>query len=260
VLSNFRASDFTLTDSHAGVVTILVKVKKLQFARRISPVAVYVWALPNTALGAVLLPAAMVRGGRMRVVSGVLEVDGPLIAAILRHLPIRGGASAITFGHIVLGCDADALDVTRAHERVHVRQCERWGPLFIPAYLLASLWACANGSGAYAGNYFEREAFSASESLSSSTPHGRIDNTEVIMLEYLKALAARVLGRTGGSFLPPPEDPQVGVREPRRHGPGGKSSAVALMEPADDTLVRADGAGDNVSTVRARTDPGDLRV
>ena len=80
------------------------------------------------------------------------------------------------------------------------------------------------------------------------------------MLEYLKALAARVLGRTGGSFLPPPEDPQVGVREPRRHGPGGKSSAVALMEPADDTLVRADGAGDNVSTVRARTDPGDLRV
>jgi hypothetical protein len=34
-----------------------------------------------------------------------------------------------------------------------------WGPAFIPAYLLASLWALATGRNAYSGNYFERDAF-----------------------------------------------------------------------------------------------------
>ena len=48
----------------------------------------------------------------------------------------------MTLGHVVLGLDRDALEWSRDHERVHVRQCERWGPLFLPAYLLASayLW------------------------------------------------------------------------------------------------------------------------
>jgi hypothetical protein len=92
-------------------------------------------------------------------VDGVLEVHAPLIAAILRRVvPIQGGALAITLGHIVLGRDDESLEITRAHERVHVRQCERWGPLFIPAYLLASLWSWMKGTGAYAGDYFEREA------------------------------------------------------------------------------------------------------
>ena len=95
----------------------------------------------------------------MQVVNGVLEVHGPLVAAILRHcIPIRGGASAITFGHVVLGHDRITLEATRPHERVHVRQCEIWGPAFIPAYLIAGLWALLNGTGAYRGNYFERQA------------------------------------------------------------------------------------------------------
>lgn len=92
--------------------------------------------------------------------NGVLEIHGPLLAMMLRRLiPIRGGAAAITFGHIVIGGDQCALDLTRAHERVHVRQCERWGPVFIPAYLLAGAWAWLRGRGAYHGNYFEREAY-----------------------------------------------------------------------------------------------------
>ena len=95
----------------------------------------------------------------MQVVSGVLELHGPLLAAMLRHgIPIDGGASAITFGHVVLGCDRMTLGATRQHERVHVRQCELWGPAFIPAYLIAGLWALLNGTGAYRGNYFERQA------------------------------------------------------------------------------------------------------
>jgi hypothetical protein len=41
---------------------------------------------------------------------------------------------------------------------VHVRQCERWGPAFIPAYVLAGAWAWVRHRGAYDGNRFEVEA------------------------------------------------------------------------------------------------------
>jgi hypothetical protein len=119
----------------------------------------YVWALPNTLIGLLFVPIAVFQGSGLQIVGGVLEIHGPLIALILhRCIPIPGGASAITFGHVVLGCDRMTLDATRSHERVHVRQCERWGPAFIPAYLIAGLWAHLNGSGAYRGNYFERQA------------------------------------------------------------------------------------------------------
>jgi hypothetical protein len=69
----------------------------------------------------------------------------------------------MTFGHIVVGRDRMSLDLTRRHERVHVRQCEIWGPAFIPAYLAAALWARITGTGAYAGNYFERQASGTEE-------------------------------------------------------------------------------------------------
>lgn len=119
----------------------------------------YAWALPNTAVGALVLPLAMRPGGQIRMVDGVIEASGPLIDTILRRcVPIDGGASAITFGHIVLGRDGATLEATRQHERVHVRQCETWGPAFIPAYLLAGLWAWITGQGAYEGNWFERQA------------------------------------------------------------------------------------------------------
>ena len=118
----------------------------------------YLWALPNTVVGLMFVPAAFPTGG-MEVVDGVLEVHGPLIAAMLENVvPLPGGAAAITFGHVVLGRDRASLDHTRLHERVHVRQCERWGPAFIPAYLLAGAWASVLGRGAYGGNYFEVEA------------------------------------------------------------------------------------------------------
>jgi hypothetical protein len=111
-----------------------------------------------------VLAAACVGRGRARVVDGVLEVHGPLVRALLRRAPIPGGAAAITFGHIVLASDAAALEATRTHERVHVRQCEIWGPAFIPAYLLASAWALTRGGDAYHDNCFEREAQRAGSS------------------------------------------------------------------------------------------------
>jgi hypothetical protein len=47
----------------------------------------------------------------------------------------------------------------RAHEQVHVRQYERWGPLFVPAYLLSSLVELLRGRRPYRDNWFEREAY-----------------------------------------------------------------------------------------------------
>lgn len=65
---------------------------------------------------------------------------------------------AITLGHVVLGADARCLAESRGHERVHVRQYERWGALFPLLYAAASLAALALGRSVYAGNVFERQA------------------------------------------------------------------------------------------------------
>jgi hypothetical protein len=118
----------------------------------------YLWAAPTTLPG---LSVAMMafRGGRLTCVDGVIEGHGPLVRWALRYLtPMRGGIAAITLGHVVLATDACALEWTRAHERVHVSQYERWGPFFLPAYAAASLWACAQRRDPYVDNYFEREA------------------------------------------------------------------------------------------------------
>jgi hypothetical protein len=66
---------------------------------------------------------------------------------------------AFTLGHTVIGRSVDALEITRLHERVHVRQYERWGPLMGPAYLLCSLVLLLRGRDAYRENPFEKQAF-----------------------------------------------------------------------------------------------------
>src|SRR6476659_9895747 len=96
-------------------------------------------------------------GGGMQVVDGVLELYGGIVRVFLeRATLLPGGASAMTLGHVVLGRDRGALERTRSHERVHVRQVECWGPLFLPAYVIASVVAMARGGDAYRANRFER--------------------------------------------------------------------------------------------------------
>jgi hypothetical protein len=129
---------------------------------RASRVLAYVWAAPTSALGLLFVVPAVVRltSIRMRVVDGVLELHGGLVSRFLRHgTLLKGGAAAMTLGHVVLGVNQRALDETRLHERVHVRQVERWGPLFVPAYLIASMIAWLRGLDPYLDNSFEREAF-----------------------------------------------------------------------------------------------------
>jgi len=121
----------------------------------------YVWAFPASLVGLLFFPlAAPWNKGRARVVAGVLELHGRPISWVLRKLTlIKGGAAAMTFGHVVIGRDQESLDGSRSHERVHVRQYELWGVFFYPAYILSSLWLWVRGRDPYLDNPFEREAY-----------------------------------------------------------------------------------------------------
>lgn len=127
--------------------------------RRVVKAAAYLWASPWTLFGALLGMCGLCTGGGFQLYRGVLEFHGGFSAWLLKRAPLAGGAAAITFGHTVLARTQDDLDYTRAHERVHVEQYERWGPFFVPAYLLCSLWLLLCRKNPYWDNPFEREAY-----------------------------------------------------------------------------------------------------
>ena len=122
--------------------------------RWIRPV-LYLWAFPATAIGLALALAAVVTGGQVRFVQGVLEVHG----GVVHWLLCRGGGAATTLGHVILGRNLSCLERSRGHERVHVRQFERWGPLLLPLYVVAGWAASWRGLDAHLDNPFEREAY-----------------------------------------------------------------------------------------------------
>jgi hypothetical protein len=87
-------------------------------------------------------------------------VWGGAVTWALRRLAVPGGgAEALALGRVLLALGPDELGRWRAHERVHVAQADRWGPLFLPAYLTASAWALARRRDPYLDNRFEREAY-----------------------------------------------------------------------------------------------------
>lgn len=116
------------------------------------------WASPYTVFGLAIGALGLITGGQVHVCRGVVEFHGGVIRWFLQRGPHRPLAMAITFGHTVLGQSKPALDLCRAHEQVHVRQYERWGPTFGPAYLLCSLLLWLRGRDAYRDNPFERQA------------------------------------------------------------------------------------------------------
>lgn len=124
----------------------------------------YLWASPGTFIGFLFVPLAVIRNGKAVWIDGVLEVHGGFVTSILmRGNRWVGPIAAITLGHVVLGQNSKLLEETRAHERVHVRQYERWGPFFIPAYFLASIYVGLKGFHPYLDNPFEIEAYDASD-------------------------------------------------------------------------------------------------
>ena len=111
------------------------------------------WALPGTLIGLLLSPFF----DRREVRDGILVCSGA-------RWPARLGwhYSAITFGHVVLATSPPDAS-TWAHEQAHVRQYELWGPLFIPAYLIASIAMVVTGHDAYRDNPFEERARRATQ-------------------------------------------------------------------------------------------------
>ncbi|MFP5353253.1 MAG: hypothetical protein ACLGIB_11925 [Actinomycetota bacterium] len=105
----------------------------------------YLWAGPWSLVGFLL--SLLFR--RRFVTNGVILAEG---ATWPRLLGWR--YRAVTFGHVVLSIDELDPD-TMQHELVHVRQYERWGPLFIPLYALASVVARLRGGHHYRDNPFE---------------------------------------------------------------------------------------------------------
>ncbi len=126
---------------------------------------IYLWVLPGSSIGLLAALIAVCRGGRGQIIDGVLEVHGGGVTQFISRFSAKQGPiCAITLGHVVIGSSPDELNRTRIHERVHVRQYERWGPLFIPAYLAASGWIWFKGQGhPYLDNPFEVEAYRVSD-------------------------------------------------------------------------------------------------
>lgn len=132
----------------------------------------WLWAAPYSLVGGLIGCVALVTGGGAQWRGRVLEFHGGAIPWWLDRLPLPH-VLAMTLGHTVIGRTSAALDDTRAHERVHVRQFERWGPLMGPAYLGCSaiLWIC--GWDAYRDNPFEREAFLVEQPSPGDHAEGR---------------------------------------------------------------------------------------
>ncbi len=95
----------------------------------------YAWASPNSLIGLAIGGAMILLGARAQRVAGVLEVAGGLVGTLLGPKRIALPWRAMTLGHVILGIDEAALIQSRAHEHVHVRQYEQWGPFFLPAYV-----------------------------------------------------------------------------------------------------------------------------
>jgi len=117
----------------------------------------HLWAAPGTLIGLSVGLLGLCSGGGARRVRHTLEFHGGFVKWLLQRTPFQ--AMAMTLGHVVIGQTPAALDVTREHEWVHIRQYERWGPLFIPAYLGCSLGLWLARRNAYYENPFAREAF-----------------------------------------------------------------------------------------------------
>ena len=86
---------------------------------------------------------------------------GGWIGRAVSRLPRRARFDAVTFGHVVIAADRATLARCRAHERIHVRQYERWGVLFFALYLGSSLQQLLCGRSPYWHNHFELEAYRA---------------------------------------------------------------------------------------------------
>ncbi len=94
----------------------------------------FLWTLPNTLIGLVL---GLLTFQRPRLAGGALVFDRRPrgLTWVLSRLMRR---TAMTVGFVILSAEPVAGSLL-AHEEHHIRQYRRWGPLFIPVYLLLAI-------------------------------------------------------------------------------------------------------------------------
>src|SRR5690242_5015662 len=89
------------------------RVSYLYFSQMLRRPLLYLWVFPTSCLGLIALVLGSVRGRvHTQIVDGVLELHGDWIRFFLSQCTLLpGGASAMTLGHVVLGCDPLLLDM-----------------------------------------------------------------------------------------------------------------------------------------------------
>jgi hypothetical protein len=65
----------------------------------------------------------------------------------------------MALGHVILARDRHCLERSNRHERIHVRQYERWGLFLLPVYFLIGWWLAWRGQDSYLDHPFEQEAY-----------------------------------------------------------------------------------------------------
>jgi hypothetical protein len=115
------------------------------------------WSAPTTAIGWLAVRLTGREVTRIRR-DGVLVVTGPGVSRLFDRLNPRLRIGAMTLGDVILARDDETVAEHWSHELVHVGQARRWGPMFLPAYGIASVVALLTGHDAYLGNFFEVEA------------------------------------------------------------------------------------------------------
>lgn len=129
------------------------------FNQNLKKAIAVIWASPYSLLGLLIGTLGMLSGGQGRLKDGAVEFYGGGTRWFVRRLPPGVNTAGFTLGHVILGQTGEGLDCVAKHERIHVRQFERWGPLMGPAYLLASGWMWCIGKDYYRDNPFEVEAY-----------------------------------------------------------------------------------------------------
>ncbi len=133
----------------------------LEYARHSWPWQLWCWfwASPASLMGLMAGTVGLCTGGKVQRIGSTLEFWGGGVTGLMQSRLVR--ARGMTLGHVILGVSESALESVRSHEWVHVRQYERWGPLFLPAYLLCSAVLWLSGRNPYWENPFEVEAYDA---------------------------------------------------------------------------------------------------
>lgn len=119
----------------------------------------WLWPFPWTLLGLAIGLLGCIGGGKVAWYKGTIVCWGHWLSRLLQNVPISGGAAALTLGHTILARSEADMRKIHDHELVHVRQYQRWGVLFVPAYFAASAWLWYLGRDFYRDNPFEKEAF-----------------------------------------------------------------------------------------------------